>query len=90
MGFTSFNPTYKNTHPSIYEALKVPELWRFDKGKLQINILLDGRYIESQSSLNFPTFPLVDVIPQYLEESRIAGRNSTLKAFRHWVRERMQ
>jgi Uma2 family endonuclease len=78
------------THPSIYEALKVPELWRFDKGKLQINILRDGRYIESPSSLNFPTFPLVDVIPQYLEESRIAGRNATLKAFRRWVREQMQ
>ena len=27
------------THPSIYEALGVPELWRFEKGKLQINFL---------------------------------------------------
>ncbi|MFQ4142977.1 hypothetical protein [Chlorogloeopsis sp. ULAP02] len=25
------------THPNIYEALKVPELWQFDKSKLQIN-----------------------------------------------------
>ncbi|HEY9710789.1 MAG TPA: Uma2 family endonuclease, partial [Oculatellaceae cyanobacterium] len=25
------------THPSIYQSLKVPELWRFEKGKLQIN-----------------------------------------------------
>lgn len=24
------------THPNIYEALKVPELWRFDQGKLQL------------------------------------------------------
>lgn len=42
------------THPSIYEALKVPELWQFDKSQLKINILQDGCYLESQESLNFP------------------------------------
>ncbi|MBF2004207.1 MAG: Uma2 family endonuclease [Chlorogloeopsis fritschii C42_A2020_084] len=78
------------THPNIYEALKVPELWRFDKGKLQINLLQDGRYVESHESLNFPNFPLIQVIPQYLEQSRTAGRNATLKAFRLWVREQIQ
>ncbi|MDM9382893.1 Uma2 family endonuclease [Chlorogloeopsis sp. ULAP01] len=78
------------THPNIYEALKVPELWRFDKGKLQINLLQDGRYVESQESLNFPNFPLIKVIPQYLEQSRIAGRNATLKVFRLWIREQIQ
>jgi hypothetical protein len=30
------------THPSIYEALGVPELWRFENGTLQINVLRDG------------------------------------------------
>jgi Uma2 family endonuclease len=78
------------THPNIYEALKVPELWRFDKGKLQINLLQDGRYVESHESLNFPNLPLIQVIPQYLEQSRTAGRNATLKAFRLWVREQIQ
>ncbi|RUR78276.1 Uma2 family endonuclease [Chlorogloeopsis fritschii PCC 9212] len=78
------------THLNIYEALKVPELWRFDKGKLQINLLQDGRYVESQESLNFPNLPLIKVIPQYLEQSRTAGRNGTLKAFRLWVREQIQ
>ncbi|MEB3179289.1 MAG: Uma2 family endonuclease [Nostocaceae cyanobacterium] len=78
------------THPSIYEALKFAELWRFDKGKLQINILRDGRYVESHSSLNFPGFTLNEIIPQYLAQSRIVGRNATLKAFRRRVREWMQ
>lgn len=78
------------THPNIYQALKVPELWRFDKGKLQINILQDGTYVESQESLNFPRFALIEVIPQYLEQSTTAGRNATLKAFRLWVRQQMQ
>jgi Uma2 family endonuclease len=78
------------THPNIYEALKVPELWRFDKGKLQIYLLQANKYIVSQSSLNFPGLPLVDVIPQYLEQSTMVGRNATLKAFRRWVKEETQ
>jgi Uma2 family endonuclease len=77
------------THPSIYEALKVPELWRFEDNKLQINILQDGCYVESQESLNFPSLPLIQIIPQYLEQSRTAGRNATLKAFRRWVQEQI-
>ena len=78
------------THASIYEALKVPELWRFDKEKLQINLLQGGSYVESQQSLNFPNLPLIEIIPQYLEQSRTAGRNATLKAFRRWVQGQVQ
>ncbi|MBW4512094.1 MAG: Uma2 family endonuclease [Scytonematopsis contorta HA4267-MV1] len=78
------------THASIYEALKVPELWRFDKDKLQINLLQNGLYVESQQSLNFPNLPLIEIIPQYLEQSRTVGRNATLRAFRRWVQEQIQ
>ena len=75
------------THPSIYEALKVPELWRFEKGKLQINVLVDDSYVESNPSPNFPGLPLIEVIPNYVEQSQIVGRNKTFRAFRAWVRE---
>ncbi len=77
------------THPNIYQALKVPELWRFELGKLKINILQDGHYVESQQSLNFPSFPLTETIPQYLEQSVTTGRNVTLKAFRAWVKKQI-
>jgi len=73
------------THLNIYQGLKVPELWRFENGILQINILQDGVYVQSKSSLNFPNLSLIEVIPQYLEKSRTIGRNATLKAFRNWV-----
>ncbi len=75
------------THPSIYEALKVPELWRFEKGKLQINVLVDDSYVESNPSPNFPGLPLIEVISIYVEQSQIVGRNKTFRAFRAWVRE---
>ena len=77
------------THPNIYQTLKVTELWRFENGKLQINVLVDGNYVVSQSSLIFPSLPLMDVIPRYLESSRINGRNATIKRFRNWVREQL-
>jgi Uma2 family endonuclease len=77
------------THPSIYEALGVPELWRFENGKLQINVLRKGKYAESAFSPNFPTFPLLEVIPQYLNQVKTEGRNKTMRAFRAWVREQI-
>ncbi|MBV6627483.1 MAG: Uma2 family endonuclease [Rivularia sp. (in: Bacteria)] len=78
------------THPSIYEALKVPELWRFEKGKLQINLLQNGSYVVSEQSKSFPNFDLAEVLPKYLEQSKTAGRNSVIRAFRNWVREQME
>ena len=77
------------THSSIYEALGVSELWRFEKGKLQINILRDRKYTESAFSLIFPNLPLIEVIPQYLSQVKAAGRNKTMRAFRTWVREQI-
>lgn len=75
------------THPSIYEALKVPELWRFDRGKLQINVLQCGRYIQIDYSPIFPNLPLLESIPKFINQSSVEGRNKTMKAFRAWVRE---
>ncbi|MBD1808743.1 Uma2 family endonuclease [Microcoleus sp. FACHB-SPT15] len=75
------------THPSIYEALQVPELWRFENEKLQINVLQNRKYIKCEYSLNFPNLPLIEIIPQYLNQSVALGRNKTMKAFRAWVRE---
>ncbi|NJN74690.1 MAG: Uma2 family endonuclease [Limnothrix sp. RL_2_0] len=75
------------THPKIYAALNVPELWRFKNGKLQINVLQDGAYQIVQESLIFPGLALSEVIPQYLAESKVAGRNATFKKFRRWVQE---
>jgi Uma2 family endonuclease len=79
-----------STSLSSYQALGVPELWRYNGCVLQINVLQYGKYVENQFSPNFPAFPLIEVIPQYLEQSKAIGRNATIKAFRNWVRERLQ
>jgi Uma2 family endonuclease len=36
-----------------YEALGVPELWRYNGRNLQIHILQEGKYVESNNSYNF-------------------------------------
>jgi Uma2 family endonuclease len=73
------------THLSIYEALGVPELWRYSNGQLRVYVLQDGKYAESSTSPTFPGFPVSDVIPQHLELSQLEGRNKTMRAFRQWV-----
>ncbi|MCP2729235.1 hypothetical protein NJ959_12285 [Symplocastrum sp. BBK-W-15] len=37
----------------MYEALEVPEVWVYTAEKFTINVLIDGKYVESNTS---PTF----------------------------------
>jgi len=69
-----------------YEALGVPELWRYNGRNLQMGVLQNAKYIQSDRSLQFPNFPITELIPQYLQESKTAGRNVAMKAFRSWVK----
>lgn len=73
-----------------YQALGVPELWRYDGQKLQIYRLLDKKYVESNISPNFPGLPITEIITQYVKQSQTAGRSPTMKAFRTWVRQQLQ
>lgn len=72
-----------------YEVLGVPELWRWNGTKLEINVLINGKYIKSPSSSIFPNLPIAQAIPQYLIRSKIDGRNVAMKAFRAWVRKQI-
>jgi Uma2 family endonuclease len=73
------------SHPDIYQSLGVPELWRYEQNKLQILLLVDGKYVESDKSAIFSDFSLIEIIPQYLNQCRTEGRNKGMKAFRRWV-----
>jgi Uma2 family endonuclease len=78
------------THFNNYEALGVPELWRYDGHKLYINVLRHGKYMESPGSYQFPRFPLKEAIPRYVNQSKLIGRNATMRAFRHWVKSLLE
>lgn len=70
------------TQLDAYKALGVPELWRYEDGKLQINIRYDGKYIEPEINPTFPNLPIFEAIPRFVEQSRTLGRSPTLRAFR--------
>ncbi|MBD2297678.1 Uma2 family endonuclease [Nostoc sp. FACHB-190] len=72
-----------------YEVLGVPELWRWRGKKLEINVLINGKYVTTNQSLAFPNLPIAQVIPEYLQRSKTEGRNTTMKAFRAWIREQL-
>ncbi|MBD2597082.1 Uma2 family endonuclease [Nostoc spongiaeforme FACHB-130] len=72
-----------------YEVLGVPELWRWRGNKLEISVLINGKYVTTNNSLAFPNLPISQVIPEYLQRSKTEGRNAAMKAFRAWIREQL-
>jgi Uma2 family endonuclease len=69
----------------IYARLGVPELWCYDSGELKIYHLQDGEYVESATSLVFPTLAIQD-LPQLIEQNRANGRRAIRRAVREWVK----
>jgi Uma2 family endonuclease len=72
-----------------YQDLGVAELWRYTGKKIEINVLRGGRYIQSETSLAFPNLPIADVLHDFVEQSKVRGRNATMKVFRALVREQL-
>ena len=68
----------------IYARLGVPEMWRYDKGKLLIYRLEGGDYAETETSLFFADFPVKE-IPGFVRENLGIGRRAIRKKFRAWV-----
>ncbi|WP_414527131.1 Uma2 family endonuclease [Nodularia chucula] len=71
----------------IYARLGVPEVWCYDSGELKIYLLQNGEYIESETSLVFPSLPIRE-LPRLIEEYRTEGRRAMRKAVRDWVKGR--
>ncbi|CCQ50677.1 Uma2 family endonuclease [Crocosphaera watsonii] len=69
---------------SIYEALGVAEVWRFDGQFLSIYQLVDGIYQMSDKSGVFPFIKGEDIM-RFLQQLE-GGEMALIKAFRTWVR----
>ncbi|MGI0485003.1 Uma2 family endonuclease [Pantanalinema rosaneae CENA516] len=78
------------TQIEAYEALQVPELWRYAEHRFQIYLLHDGKYVESFTSPIFPDVPVVELISEFVAQSSIEGRSPTLRTFRQRVRQLRQ
>jgi Uma2 family endonuclease len=76
------------TQLSAYESLGVPEIWRYQQGKLAIFVLTEGNYIESSTSSLFPSLPINKGVSQILERPDIL-MSEARKEFRQWVRRNL-
>ena len=70
---------------AIYTELKIPEVWRWYKGQLKVNILTDTGYVESESSMAFESFPVRELAP-FMRLDPQKGENARMREFREWVR----
>lgn len=71
---------------SVYAALGVPELWRWDEGTLRIRILgSDGHYADAVRSLALPML-LPEIVEVFVRQRLQEGEWRAKNAFRDWVR----
>lgn len=75
------------TQISAYAALRVPEVWCYESGKLYISVLQDGNYVDASVSPTFPNFPLLELIPQFIKRGQSEVMSSVRRAFQQWVRD---
>lgn len=66
----------------IYEALEVPEVWVYTAEKFTINVLTDGKYVESNTSPTFPNLPILELIPELVKQAFTEGSSTMLKKLR--------
>ncbi|WP_346292820.1 Uma2 family endonuclease [Sphaerothrix gracilis] len=75
------------TQTEAYAALGVPELWRYDDDRLQIEVLQEGQYVAASESPTFPGWPIAERVNDFVARSREVGRSQALREFRVWVRQ---
>jgi len=71
---------------SLYAALGVPELWRYDGTQMVFYQLQEEKYISCDRSVTFQFLPPTRV-DEYLQECRSLGVMAALRQFRTWIRE---
>lgn len=72
---------------SIYSAMQVPEIWRFDGATLRFCVRQqDGAYRNSESSLAFPFLKPAHLTP-YLRIDENEDETTRIRQFVHWLQE---
>lgn len=77
------------TQAELYEALGVPELWRYDQNRLRIDVLQAGRYVQVEESPTFPGWPLMELADKYVARAREVGQGRAVRELRQQVRDRL-
>ena len=71
---------------SIYAALEISEVWRYDGHNLTILSLQNGEYVSQESSLALPFLKAKDIL-RFLALRNTIGETSLIKQFRQWLKD---
>ena len=75
------------TKPEYYLPLAIPELWIYRQGKLFIYVYENGEYLTVDNSIIFNEFPLLEIIPEYVEFAWENGSSVALRKFEQYLSE---
>ena len=64
-----------------YISLAIPEVWIYKTNKLHIYLFANNKYVEADSSLIFPDFPIKEIITQYVSRAWQVGSSVALREF---------
>lgn len=76
------------TNSEDYVAIGVPELWIYRNQTLNIYLFDGQQYQESLESSLFPTIPVKELIPVYVERAGNAGSSIALREFENMLKEK--
>jgi Uma2 family endonuclease len=71
---------------SIYAALAIPEVWRYNGQTLMMLRLQNGEYVSQDRSIAIPCLT-TEAMLRFLALRHTLGETSLVKQFRQWVRE---
>jgi Uma2 family endonuclease len=69
-----------------YLPIAVPEVWIYQTGKLQIYRFMGDRYLETTSQL-FPTIPIAEILPSYVNRAWEVGSSVALREFEQFLQQ---
>jgi Uma2 family endonuclease len=77
------------TKLDAYLAIGVPEIWRYDQGKLSIDILQEGQYMAADQSAILPLWLSPVVLIAYTKRIQTGSRLAAIRDFRATIRAQM-
>lgn len=64
-----------------YISLAIPEVWIYKTNKLHIYLFANNKYVEADSSLIFPDFPIKEIVTQYVNRAWQVCSSVALREF---------
>jgi Uma2 family endonuclease len=77
------------TKLDAYLTIGVPEIWRYDKGVLSIDILQNGQYLSVSSSPILPSWMPPSLLISFAKRIQMGSRLEAIRAFRLFICENL-